>query len=386
MRCADADWRPVTSGVRFEHLYVHVPFCSRRCVYCDFSIAVRSPVPVADYVRAIDAEWAARHASSIFHLETLYLGGGTPSKLEGEGVTRLMEIVHRRASLAAGAEVTLEVNPEDVSARNVREWRAAGINRLSIGVQSFQDHVLSWMHRTHDALAAHRAIATAREGGVENLSVDLIFSLPSVVNRDWPRDLDAALALDLPHLSVYGLTVEPRTPLGRWVARSDLAEAPDETFESEFLLAHEALSAAGFDHYEVSNFGRARRHSRHNWAYWTRALYAGLGPSAHEFDGAQRRWNVSAFAEWSARALANGSCVDGAEQLDATQIEAEEIYLGLRTAQGVSKTERDEVRVSEWIDAGWAAPTSDATVKLTAMGWLRIDALAVGLTQGRSRY
>lgn len=372
--------------MRFEHLYIHVPFCARRCVYCDFSIAVRAPVPVDAYLRRLEAEWSARHAASSFSLKTLYLGGGTPSKLGGDGVARLLELVHRRASFAEGAEVTLEVNPEDVSPQDVRAWLAAGINRFSIGVQSFHDEVLLWMHRTHDAVAARRAIAMAREEGAENLSIDLIFSMPSAVERDWQRDLDAALALDLPHLSVYGLTVEPRTPLGRWVARHDLAEAPEETFEAEFLRAHEVLTAAGFEHYEVSNYGRAGRHSRHNWAYWKRSPYAGLGPSAHEFDGTERRWNTAALAEWMARLEGSGDCVDGAETLQAEQVLAEEIYLGLRTARGVALPESEQETVSHWVEAGWAERTADARLTLTALGWLRIDALASDLTQRRSRY
>ena len=199
--------------MRAEHLYIHVPFCARRCVYCDFSIAVRSRVPVQEFVAAVEEEWELRHRDSIFELETVYFGGGTPSKLGAVGVARLMDLVRRRAAVRPGAEVTLEVNPEDVSAESASAWHAAGVNRISLGVQSFDDAVLKWMHRTHDARAAVRAIEVLREAGLHNLSIDLIFAAPSSVARSWERDLEAALGLDVPHVSVYGLTVEPKTPL-----------------------------------------------------------------------------------------------------------------------------------------------------------------------------
>ena len=218
------DGPAVSFGVRANHLYVHVPFCARRCVYCDFSIAVRSLVPVDEYLVALGREWSTRHRESEFELETLYFGGGTPSKLGGEGVSRLLDQMRRHVTLREDAEITLEANPEDVSAEAVRAWQRSGINRVSLGVQSFDDAVLAWMHRTHDAKTARQAVEVLREGGMDNLSVDLIFAVPASIDRSWERDLETALEFDLPHLSVYGLTVEPRTPLGRWVARKDVSE------------------------------------------------------------------------------------------------------------------------------------------------------------------
>jgi oxygen-independent coproporphyrinogen-3 oxidase len=373
------------STVKYEHLYIHVPFCARRCAYCDFSIAVRSTVPAREFAEAIAAEWTTRHSESTFALRTLYLGGGTPSKLGGEGVARLLAVVRERASLAQDAEVTLEANPEDVTDENVRAWRDAGINRLSLGVQSFNDRALQWMHRTHDAAGAARAVSVARDGGLENISIDLIFALPASVGRDWARDLDMALALRTPHVSVYGLTVEPRTPLGRWVARREAVEAPEDSFESEFLLASRRLTGAGLEHYEVSNYGRPARHSLHNWAYWQRRPYAGLGPSAHEFDGAIRRWNAEAFVEWKSLASAGRDTVAGSETLDADQSLSEEIYLHLRTTDGWAVTEDVRDRSVNWVESGWAT-VADGVLRLTPKGWLRLDALASDLTLLRSRY
>ena len=370
--------------MRAEHLYIHVPFCARRCVYCDFSIAVRANVPIAEYVASVEREWDLRHSVSTFILETLYFGGGTPSKLGSEGIPRLMDVVSGRATLQPNAEVTLEANPEDVNLDAARAWRRAGVNRVSLGVQSFDDVVLSWMHRTHEAATAVRAIEVLREADFDNLSIDLIFAAPSHLNRAWDRDLEAALRLSVPHVSVYGLTVEPQTPLGRRVARHDVDEAPEERFEQEYLRAHGILTAAGLQHYEVSNYGAPGRHSRHNWAYWRRNAYAGLGPSAHEFDGVARRWNSAPYADWQLRLRKGESPTIGSETLTADQTAAEEVYLGLRTSDGVRLSVNDCAHVAPWISAGWAT-VEGGILRLTSTGWLRLDALASDLTLFRSR-
>lgn len=371
--------------MQYEHLYIHVPFCARRCVYCDFSIAVRTTVPVVGYLDALRGEWTTRHSASTFRLRTLYVGGGTPSKLGGDGVARLLALVGERASLDRDAEVTLEANPEDITADAVRAWRGAGVNRLSIGVQSFEDRALAWMHRTHDAAAARTAVAVARDGGIANVSIDLIFALPANIGREWRRDLDVALELRLPHLSVYGLTVEPRTPLGRWVARRETMEAPEDSFEDEFLATHARLTASGLEHYEVSNYGMPGLHSRHNWAYWRRRPYAGLGPSAHEFDGTVRRWNAEAFVAWESLASTGGDTVSGREQLDQDQVAAEEIYLWLRTSEGLAASADVVARTASWVESGWAT-LRDGVLRMTPSGWQRLDTLASDLTMLRSRY
>lgn len=376
----------VSFSVLAEHLYVHVPFCARRCVYCDFSIAVRPLVPVNEYLEALRREWESRHRESSFDLATLYFGGGTPSKLGVGGLEALTDFVRRKAHLHPDAEVTLEANPEDVSAESAQGWRKAGINRISLGVQSFDNSVLQWMHRTHDADTARKAVQVLREGGFDNLSIDLIFAAPSSLTRDWKSDLDAALELGLAHVSVYGLTVEPHTPLGRWVARRDIVEAPEDAFEAQFLEAHAKLTAAGFEHYEVSNYGLPGRHSRHNWAYWTRKAYGGLGPSAHEFDGAIRRWNIAPYTEWVNRTGGSQDPRDGHETLTGDQSVAETIYLNLRTNMGLLLSSEERQHTARWVDAGWASVDPASRLRLTAAGWLRLDGLASDLTQLRSRY
>ena len=370
-----------------RHVYVHVPFCARRCVYCDFSIAVRRDVPVGEYVSAIAREIDTRFGDGEpWSASTLYLGGGTPSRLGASGVGRLLNTLTRRIELAADAEVTLEANPDDVTAHAAAAWRDAGVTRLSLGAQSFDDGVLAWMHRTHDSTQIARAIDAARVAGLEDISVDLIFSLPDGLRRSWQADLERALALEPAHVSLYGLTIEPHTPLGRWRDRGQVAESPDERYETEFLMAHDVLAGAGFDHYEVSNFARPARRARHNSAYWKRVPYAGLGPSSHGFDGVERRWNESAYAEWRRRLSDGEDAIAGREFLAREEEAAESVYLGLRTSDGLDIATDEIPRVSAWVEQGWATLKGSNRVVLTPLGWLRLDALAADLTVDRSRY
>ena len=372
-----------------RHVYVHVPFCARRCAYCDFSIAVRSRVPVNEYVGTLAGELAIRFGPSRpepdpWPVETLYFGGGTPSRLGGPGLARAVAAVRERVTLLPGAEVTAEANPEDVTPEAVEAWVAAGINRLSLGSQSFDPAVLRWMHRTHDEEQIERAVAAARAGGIANLSLDLIFALPDVVARDWEVDLRRALAIRPSHLSLYGLTVEPATPLARWVDRREVSEADEDRYAAEFMRAHEALTAAGYEHYEVSNFGLPGLRARHNSSYWSGVPYLGLGPSAHGFDGVTRRWNVASYPAWVAAVAAGRDPEAGSEGLDEAARDAERIYLGLRTRDGLAVRSDEALVVRRWLDAGWAEPVGDR-VRLTADGWLRLDALAASLTVVGSR-
>jgi oxygen-independent coproporphyrinogen-3 oxidase len=368
------------------HLYVHVPFCARRCVYCDFSIAVRRAVPVDDFVGGVRQELALRGLGGDT-LQTLYLGGGTPSRLGGAGVAALLATIRERFTLAVDAEVTVEANPEDVTEATAAAWRAAGVNRLSLGVQSFDDAVLAWMHRTHRRADTERAVTAARRAGIEDLSLDLIYGLPDALRRDWEADLDALLALAPTHASLYGLTVEPGTPLGRWVARGDAAPTADERWADDCLAAHARLTAAGYAHYEVSNYARPGHRARHNSAYWADRPFLGVGPSAHGFDGRRRRWNVAAYAEWLA-ALAQGrDPVGGEDPLDAAARAAEAVYLGLRTQDGLMLGPADEAIIAPWLGAGWGRIESrhDSRYLVLSMeGWLRLDALAASLTAARS--
>jgi oxygen-independent coproporphyrinogen III oxidase len=359
------------------HVYVHVPFCARRCSYCDFSIAVRRATPVAEYLEALRTELAGVQPSRV---HTVYIGGGTPSRLGADGVRELLAIVRERYTPAPDAEITLEANPDDITAANAAAWREAGVNRLSVGVQSFDDTVLQWMHRTHDASAAARAVEAARGAGFANISLDLIFALPEALGRDWGNDLNLALSLSPEHVSLYGLTIEPSTPLARWRDRGAVRETPEERYEQEFLLAHDALSAAGYEHYEVSNFARSGLRSRHNQAYWSLVPYAGHGPSAHSYDGAVRSWNVPAYMRWLQLLASGSSVVAGSEALSMEQRSLEQVYLGLRTLQGYQVQEAVAGEVARWVESGWAERRGPKVV-LTPTGWLRLDALTAALTE-----
>src|SRR5213082_1871764 len=257
-RVPTSAFRVILRSVR--HVYLHVPFCRRRCSYCDFSIAVRKRIPAREYVDAVLQELKLLGTTDPGRepgetedvgLETIYLGGGTPSLLPPEALSSLLTSV-----------------------------RNAGINRVSLGAQSFDDNVLKWMHRAHDATRIGDAVRALRAAGFDNISLDLIFALPAELERDWARDLDLACSLLPAHLSLYGLTVEERTPLARWISRGAAAAPDDERYAEEYLLAHIRLAAYGYQFYEVSNAAREGCRSGHNSAYWSGRAYSGLGPAA----------------------------------------------------------------------------------------------------------
>jgi oxygen-independent coproporphyrinogen-3 oxidase len=354
-------------------------------VYCDFAIAVRRDVPVDQFLGAAQRELDLRFAESgKWDLETLYFGGGTPSRLGAEGMSRLVDTVRKRATLVAGAEVTIEANPDDVSPATARAWHEAGINRVSLGAQTFDDTALRWMHRVHDATAIPAAMAVLRDAGFSDISLDLIFSLPESIDRNWRVDLERAVSLEPTHVSLYGLTVEADAPLGKQVARGDVTEAPEERYENDFLLADRLLPDAGFEHYEVSNFARPGHRARHNFAYWRGVPYGGIGPGAHEFSGSVRRWNVRAYVDWIRRLEKRADPIEGHETLTRENRIAEEVYLGLRTADGLRLTPAEASSVRRWVDAEWARLAGDRLM-LTPSGWLRLDSLAADLTLIRSR-
>jgi oxygen-independent coproporphyrinogen-3 oxidase len=308
--------------------------------------------------------------------------------LGGIGIETVLGVVRDRARISTAPEITIEANPDDVNDMAVAHWAAVGVNRVSLGSQSFDDAALKWMHRTHDASQIGRAVNTLRRGGIENISLDLIFALPPHLGRSWESDLVRALDLAPAHISLYGLTVEAQTPIARWADRGAVVQGTDENYEEEFLSAHAMMSAAGYDHYEVSNFARDGMTSRHNSAYWTGASYLGVGPSAHSFDGASRRWNVAAYSEWVRRLAAGETVIGGEESLTSENRAAEEVYLGLRTRQGLEIADEERPRVQTWEGARWAlvdGSLATPRVRLTPTGWLRLDSLAADLASQRSR-
>lgn len=360
------------------HLYIHVPFCARRCSYCDFAIAVRRVVPSERYVDAVAREWELWQDHPVWDespgVATIYFGGGTPSRLDPDGIARLIAMVRTRRHVAADAEITLEANPDDVTPAAAACWAAAGVNRVSLGVQSFDPAVLAWMHRTHRADQVPPAVEILRSAGITNLSLDLIFGLPQALARNWARDLDTALTLDPTHLSLYGLTIEPRTPLGRWAGRGNVIPVPDDAYAVEFLHTVATLRTLGWEHYEVSNAARPGFRSAHNSAYWRRAPYIGLGPSAHSGFGAERQWNVREWEAYREAVEAGRPPRESGEAVAADAGRLEDLYLGLRTAEGAPSRLIPAAIAAAWTRAGWGAE-SEGRFRLSAEGWLRLDAL-----------
>jgi oxygen-independent coproporphyrinogen-3 oxidase len=341
-------------------------------------------VPSDAYVTAVLREWALWQSDPVWEdsseVQTIYFGGGTPSRLTPAAIAQLLERIAADRPIAPGAEITLEANPDDVTFAAAESWRAAGVNRVSLGAQSFDPEVLRWMHRTHTVDQVPGAVQALRCAGMANLSLDLIFGLPAELGRDWSGDLEAAFALSPDHLSLYGLTVEAHTPLGRWTGRGEVTGVDEESYAAEFLTAHRALTGHGYDHYEVSNAARPGHRARHNSAYWRRAPFIGMGPSAHSGFRGERRWNVREWAAYERLIGAGQSPLGSRELLDEAAIELEELYLGLRTIEGLAVERLPPALNREWQANGWAAAARDR-VRLTPEGWLRLDALVASLSR-----
>jgi putative oxygen-independent coproporphyrinogen III oxidase len=367
-----------------RHLYLHVPFCLRRCSYCDFAVHPTRRPPVDAWLKAVQDELRlVRRCESWgeLQLSTLYVGGGTPSLLGPGALARLRGQLEDAGALEPDLEWTAEANPESFTSTLAHDWKEAGLNRISLGVQTFHGPALRWMGRLHEAEGAKAALCAARAAGFDNVSVDLIFGLPDRLQRDWTRDLELALALEPEHISLYGLTAEPGAALGRWV-REGRAELPGEnTYADEYLLAARVLTEAGFHHYEVSNFARPGRESRHNRAYWTGAPYLGLGPGAHSYNPPERCWNVRDWGIYQTRLAAGELPREAQETVGDSGEWLERLWLGLRTREGAvlpKRTDRVEQTLQQWQAAGWAT-VENARIRLTPAGWLLLDQLAVEL-------
>jgi oxygen-independent coproporphyrinogen-3 oxidase len=286
------------------------------------------------------------------------------------------------------AEWTCEANPESFTPEIASAWRDAGVNRLSLGAQTFHEPALRWMGRMHGVDGPRRAMDAARAAGFGNVSVDLIFGLPSRLGRDWAADLFHALALEPEHVSLYGLTAEAAAPLGRWVGEGREVLADEDRYADEYLLAHHTLTGAGFEHYEVSNFGLPGRRSRHNFVYWTGAPYAALGPGAHGFHPPLRRWNVRGWDVYRRMLLDEGRLpADGEEEVDAETAGLERAWLLLRTDQGWPMDGAGDAErrlAGMWLGQGWARESA-GSLKLTAEGWLLLDRLAVEMAAAAER-
>ena len=369
-----------------EYLYVHAPFCARRCSYCDFAVHVASEPPVEPWAEAVGGE-LKRLADQEgwdepLELRTLYLGGGTPSLLGIGAIARLREALEATARLDGVTEFTAEANPESFTPELARDWVASGVGRVSFGAQTFHEPTLRWMGRLHGPEGPGRAVRIARAAGVDNLSLDLIFAVPERLGRSLDDDLDRLLALEPEHVSVYGLTVEEETPLGRWVDAGREAMPDDERYREEYLRLSDRLKAEGFVHYEVSNFGRPGREAVHNQAYWQGVPYIGLGNGAHSYLPPRRWWNRRDWFAYRTEVAGGGSGREDEERVSAEDARLERVWLGLRTREGLGRDEltpEQERLVGGWRRSG-LAEADDGRVRLTTEGWLVLDRLAVELS------
>ncbi len=315
-------------------IYLHIPFCEHKCTYCDF-FSVEDRRDEGRLVEALKAEIAlvSGHAKRET-VGTVYFGGGTPSLLEASVIEEILVLIRSTANVSPDAEITLEANPGTVDDAKLRDFRRVGVNRLSIGIQSFHDRLLKGLTRIHTAQEARSSVEAARAAGFSNVSIDLIFALPGETISEWESDLREAVALRPEHISAYSLIVEEGTPLHTMVAEGTVEPAPLETEARMYESAMAALAHAGYEHYEVSNYARRGFRSLHNSNYWNHSNYLGLGPSAHSFWSDRRWWNVRSISAYCDAVEHGMMPVAGREELSRSQLLSEAIMLGLR-ADGV---------------------------------------------------
>ena len=314
-------------------IYIHIPFCKQACRYCDFYFSV-SLKYVDKFVDTLVEEIRLKGKSLAGQsLETLYLGGGTPSLLSMAQLEKILDAIHHYHSFQHDAERTIECNPDDLSRAKVKNLLKAGFNRLSIGIQSFQEKDLELMRRSHNAAQGENSVSLAREEGFDNISMDLIYGIPGQTSIEWEENIDRSLSLPISHLSAYHLTFEPGTVFDRWRKKRKLIPAPEEQSIEQYRILRELMLSAGFDHYELSNFSREAYVSRHNMLYWSGLPYLGLGPSAHSYNGEQRSWNkpsIKAYME-GIKALDE---IEETEQLGNKEKYHDYLITSLRTRRG----------------------------------------------------
>lgn len=314
-------------------IYLHIPFCKKACHYCNFHFSTTGDYK-NEMVEAIKNELRLRKHEASLPVETIYFGGGTPSMLSSMAISELIATIRSQFNISANPEITLEANPDDLTSSYLAGLKNAGVNRLSIGVQSFHDKELTLMNRAHSGKQAIQSVVLAQQF-FNNVSLDLLFGTPHTTFSDWKRNLDTALTLDVPHISSYALTLEPKTALEHFVKKGVVSLLDENDVEEQFLYLVDTLTANGYEHYELSSFGKAGYHSKNNTAYWKGKPYLGIGPSAHGFDGAQRYWNISNNAAYIKK-IETGELPQTVEKLSVVDKFNEAIMIGLRASWGVS--------------------------------------------------
>ncbi|MBX7107341.1 MAG: radical SAM family heme chaperone HemW [Chitinophagales bacterium] len=322
-------------------IYIHIPFCRQACHYCDFHFSVNqaSRPAIADAI-TMEIAWQKNYIGNEI-IRTIYFGGGTPSLLDENELAKIFEQLQRHFNIDQHAEITLEANPDDLTKEKISILSHSPVNRLSIGIQSFNDHDLQWMNRAHRGWQASKAIQDAQDAGFNNLSIDLIYGLPDSTDTGWNQNMDTALAAGVQHISCYCLTVEPKTALAHFISSGKSKPVNEEQSARQFEMLMEKMKRQQWLHYEISNFAIDELHcSKHNTAYWKGEKYLGIGPSAHSYNGVSRQWNVANNHHYLS-AIRQGMIACEKEILTPTQQINERIMTQLRTVWGLQLTDFD---------------------------------------------
>ncbi|HMK03850.1 MAG TPA: radical SAM family heme chaperone HemW [Ferruginibacter sp.] len=318
-------------------IYIHIPFCKQACHYCNFhfstSLAQKEKMMKA-IVKEISLSLSLNGKAEAEIISTLYFGGGTPSILTIDDLKMIFDALRSRFMFADDIEITLEANPDDITELKLQEWRSAGINRLSVGIQSFIEEELKWMNRVHTAAESLACIDKIKTAGFNNFSVDLIYGSPLLTDDDWKKNVETIIEKNIPHISCYALTVEPKTALDKMIALHKKEPVDPEKQARQFLLLMDWLQEAGYEHYEISNFAKPGFRSKHNSSYWMGEPYYAFGPAAHAFNGQSRKWNIANNAQYI-QSLEQGIIPFEEETLTVTQQLNEYIMTSLRTMEGL---------------------------------------------------
>jgi oxygen-independent coproporphyrinogen-3 oxidase len=313
-------------------IYVHIPFCKQACYYCDFHFSTETGNH-RELTQSIAKELEIQKDYLDDEVNSVYFGGGTPSMLDVAELEEILAAVHSTRRIATDAEITLEANPDDLTPTKAKGLRTLGINRLSIGIQSFDDELLRYLNRVHNSAAARESIGNVRDAGFKNISLDLIYGIPGLSNNKWADTLREAIHFSPEHISSYSLTIEERTVFGNWAKKQKLVAVPDEVSATHFEMQAELLGRAGYEQYEISNFSKPGFYSRHNSSYWKRIPYLGLGPGAHSFNGDTRQSNIRNNSSYI-RSIAAGKVPFELEVLSLENKANEYILTTLRTMWG----------------------------------------------------
>jgi oxygen-independent coproporphyrinogen-3 oxidase len=364
-------------------LYLHIPFCKQACHYCNFHFAT-SQRQKPELLAAMQKELIGR-ATDWKHqpIDTIYFGGGTPSLLTHSELETLLQTIHTHYAVNAHAEITLEANPDDIDTETLDAWRNIGINRLSLGIQSFADSDLQWMNRAHQAQQALDALQNTMRY-FPNVTADLIYGTPGLTDEQWTKNIDALIQLGIPHISAYALTVEPKTPLEKQIQLQQKPNTDPDQQARQFLMGIEKLTEAGYEHYEISNFAKPGHRSQHNSSYWKGIAYLGVGPSAHSYRPPMRSWQVANNRQYIEQ-MERGQWIYESETLTPVQQLNERIMIALRTEEGLDLSligstiqKKWETLIKNQLEMGWLL-LSENRLKLTNLGKLHADGIAAAL-------